>query len=114
MAVLYFLQLLLKGQAKMEAAKVVMEIVNGGPWLARSIRKWANICMKEELIPSSFQGRFSSKSLVDDELVSLQLAAYLHSQKFKIDPMMVKSYFEQHILFQLNLKSVQHISVRTA
>jgi hypothetical protein len=70
--------------------------------------------MKEELIPPSFQERFSSKSLVDDELVSLQLAAYLHSQKFKIDSMIVKSYFKQHIFSQLNLESMQHISVRTA
>ena len=38
-AVLYFLQLLLKGQAKMETAKAVTEVVNGGLWLARSIRK---------------------------------------------------------------------------
>ncbi|CAG8631308.1 1430_t:CDS:2, partial [Cetraspora pellucida] len=86
-AVIYFYRLLLKGQKKMDAAKVVSDVIDGGLWLA---------------------------NLLHDELVSLELAAYLRSQKFNVDPIMVKDYFEQIILSQLNIKSVQCISVRTA
>ncbi|CAG8510641.1 3870_t:CDS:2, partial [Scutellospora calospora] len=97
----------------MEAAKAVTNMVDGGPWLARCIRRWANKCMKKELIEPDLRGRFPSKSFLHDELVSIQLAAYLRSQKFKVDPIMVKDYFEQNILPQLNIESVQKISVRT-
>ncbi|CAG8706632.1 8779_t:CDS:2 [Gigaspora margarita] len=74
----------------------------------------ANICLRKELIQPDLCGKSFSKSLLHDKLVSLKVASYLHSQKFKVDPIMVKSYFEQQILLQLNIKSVQHISVRTA
>ncbi|CAG8801826.1 25850_t:CDS:2, partial [Gigaspora margarita] len=97
MTVLYFLRLLLQGQKKLEAAKMVANIVNGGPWLARSIRP-------------DLREKFSSKSLLHDELVSLKVASYLRFQKFKVDLIMIKSYFEQQILPQLNIESVQHIS----
>ncbi|CAG8530434.1 1529_t:CDS:2 [Cetraspora pellucida] len=66
-----------KRSKKMDAAKAVSDIIDG---------------------------RFSSKSLLYDELVSLELAAYLRFQKFNIDPIMVKDYFEQTILSQLNIK----------
>ncbi|CAG8464817.1 16305_t:CDS:2, partial [Cetraspora pellucida] len=51
--------------------------------------------------------------LLNDELVSLQLAAYLRSVKFKVNPETVKSYVEQKILPQLNVESLS-ISIRTA
>lgn len=70
--------------------------------------------MKKELIQPDLWGRFSSKSLLHDEFVSLQVASYLHSIKFNVDPIMVKSYFEQEILPLLNNEFVQYISVRTA
>ncbi|CAG8753190.1 2656_t:CDS:2, partial [Cetraspora pellucida] len=76
LAVLYFLRLRLQ------------DIVNGGLWLARSIRNWVNTCMKKELIQPDLRGRLPSKSLLHDKLVSLQLASYLHSQKFNVDPIM--------------------------
>ncbi|CAG8712053.1 13167_t:CDS:2, partial [Acaulospora morrowiae] len=37
-----------------------------------------------ELIRPTARGRFPSKSLLNDELVSLQLAAYLRTQKFEV------------------------------
>ncbi|CAG8841710.1 34657_t:CDS:2, partial [Gigaspora margarita] len=112
--VFYFFQLLLQGQKKLETAEIVANIVNGRPWLARSIRVWANICLRKELIQPDLCKKSPSKSLLYDKLVSLKVASYLHSQKFKVDPIMVKSYFEQQILPQLNIESVQYISVRTA
>ncbi|CAG8756105.1 8668_t:CDS:2, partial [Acaulospora morrowiae] len=90
-AVLYFLRLRLINKKKVEAANMVSEVVNGGPWLVRCIRKWANICMKGELIQPTAQGRFPSKSLLNDELVSFQLAAYLHTQTFEVSPRMLMS-----------------------
>ncbi|CAG8604898.1 14134_t:CDS:2, partial [Cetraspora pellucida] len=51
-------------------------------------------------------GKFPSKSLLNDELVSLKLAAYLHSQKFQINPIMVKNYVKQQIISQLGIESV--------
>ncbi|CAG8517448.1 13040_t:CDS:2, partial [Cetraspora pellucida] len=69
-------------------------------------------CIKGELI-WNFREKFPSKSLLNDELVSLQLAAYLHSVKFKVNPETVKSYIEQKILPQLNVES-SSISIRTA
>lgn len=39
LADLYFLQLHLQGQKKIEVSKTVTSIVNSGPWLARCIRK---------------------------------------------------------------------------
>ncbi|CAG8749139.1 27268_t:CDS:2 [Gigaspora margarita] len=48
------------------------------------------------------------------EFVSFQFGAYLRSQKFEVTPEMVKKYFEEQILLQLNIRSVQGISVRTA
>ncbi|CAG8817342.1 4453_t:CDS:2, partial [Cetraspora pellucida] len=77
-AVIYFYRLLLKGQKKMDAAKAISDVING---------------------------RSPSKSLLHDELVSFELATYLHFQKFNIDPIIVKNYFEQTILSQLNIKS---------
>ncbi|CAG8814155.1 25305_t:CDS:2 [Gigaspora margarita] len=87
LAVFYFLRLCLQDQKKIKASKTVTSIVNR---------------------------RFSSKSLLYDKFVSLQVASYLRSKKFKVDPIMVKSYFEQEILPLLNNKSVQYILVRTA
>ncbi|CAG8737796.1 3445_t:CDS:2, partial [Gigaspora rosea] len=111
-AVMYYLRLLFNGKQKIQASDAVAEVVNGGPWLARCVRKWASICIKGELI-RNFRGKFPSKSLLNDELVSLQLAAYLRSVKFKVNPEMVKSYVEQRILPQLNVES-SSISIRTA
>ncbi|CAG8744506.1 2151_t:CDS:2, partial [Gigaspora rosea] len=82
-AVLYYFQLLLKDKEKMEASKTVTGVVNRGPWLAKCIRKWANLCMRGELIEPNFRGKLPSRSLLHDELVSLQLGAYLRSQKFE-------------------------------
>ncbi|CAG8820587.1 29089_t:CDS:2, partial [Gigaspora margarita] len=59
-------------QKKLEAAKMVANIVNGRPWLARSIRVWANICLKKELIQPDLREKSLSKSLLYDELVSLK------------------------------------------
>ncbi|CAG8799636.1 19386_t:CDS:2 [Cetraspora pellucida] len=89
LAVLYFLHLCLQGQKKIEVSKTVADIVN------------------------DLRGRSPSKSLLHDELVSLQVAFYLHSKKFNVDPIMVKNYFKQEILSLLNIESVQGISVRT-
>ncbi|CAG8488027.1 15680_t:CDS:2 [Cetraspora pellucida] len=70
--------------------------------------------MKGELIPPSLRGKMPTKSLLYDEFVSLQLAAYLRSQKFNATPKLVKNYLDQHILPQLNIRPVQYISVRTS
>ncbi|CAG8547562.1 28346_t:CDS:2 [Gigaspora margarita] len=94
-SVLYFLRLLLDGQEKIEVSGTVVKVVNGGPWLARYKR---NICIKGELIPLSLKEKLFTRSLLYDELVSLQLAAYLWSQKFKVTPELVKNHFNQHIL----------------
>ncbi|CAG8809938.1 20195_t:CDS:2, partial [Gigaspora margarita] len=51
-----------------------------------------------ELVKSS-HGKHSSKSLLNDEFVLLQVAAYLRSQKFKVNPAMVKTYVEQQNLY---------------
>ncbi|CAG8653792.1 6725_t:CDS:2, partial [Scutellospora calospora] len=75
---------------------------------------WTNTCMKKELIQPDLRGRSPSKSLLYDELVSLQVAFYLRSKKFNVDPIMVKNYFEQEIFPLLNIESVQSISIRTA
>ncbi|CAG8550331.1 11886_t:CDS:2 [Cetraspora pellucida] len=104
-------ELLLDGQEKMEASETVVKVVNDGLWLTRCIRKWANICMKGELISLSLRRKMFTKSLLHDELISLQLAAYLLSQKFKATPELVKNYLNQHILSQLNIRPVQHISI---
>ncbi|CAG8831033.1 1734_t:CDS:1, partial [Cetraspora pellucida] len=64
-------------QGKIEVSEIVVKVVNGSSWLARCIRKWANICMKEELIPPSLRGKMPMKSLLHNEFVFLQLAAYL-------------------------------------
>ncbi|CAG8842156.1 3040_t:CDS:2, partial [Gigaspora margarita] len=48
-----------------------------------------------------FRGKFSSKSLLNDELVLLKLATYLYFQKFKVNPTIVKNYIEQQIIPQL-------------
>ncbi|CAG8801838.1 14019_t:CDS:2, partial [Gigaspora rosea] len=96
---------------KIEASETVAKVVGGGPWLAKCIRKWTNICMKSELI-QNFRGKFPSKSLLNDELVSLQVATYLRSQKFKVNPIVVKNYVENQVLPQLN-GAVKRISIRT-
>ncbi|CAG8662615.1 17121_t:CDS:2 [Cetraspora pellucida] len=83
LSVLYFFWLLLKGQKKMKAVKAVTDMVD-----------------------SDFRNRFLSKSFLHDELAFIQLMTYLCSQKFKVDPVMVKTYFEQNILPQLNIKLV--------
>ncbi|CAG8636661.1 1414_t:CDS:2, partial [Diversispora eburnea] len=84
-AVLYFFRLLLNSKKKIEASETVAEVTR-------------------ELI-QSFCEKFPSKSLLNDELVSLRLATYLRSQKFKISPVMVKNYAEQQIFPQLNTES---------
>ncbi|CAG8826684.1 15263_t:CDS:2, partial [Gigaspora margarita] len=101
-ATLYFLQLLFNGKRKIKASKAVAKVIRGGPWFAKCVRKWANICMKGELI-QHFYSKFPSKSLLNNELVSLKLAAYLYSQKFKVNPTIVKNYVEQQIIPQLDV-----------
>ncbi|CAG8648645.1 16006_t:CDS:2, partial [Cetraspora pellucida] len=107
-ATLYFLRLLFNGKKKIKASEAVAEVIGGGPWFAKCIRKWANICMKGELIQHC-HGKFSSKSLLNDELVSLKLAAYLRSQKFQINPIMVKNYVEQQIIPQLDVVAYRQV-----
>ncbi|CAG8761531.1 14047_t:CDS:2 [Gigaspora margarita] len=97
---------------KIKASEAVAEVIGDGPWFAKCVRKWTNICMKELI--QHFHGKFPSKSLLNNELVSLKLAAYLRSQNFKINPIMVKNYIEQQIIPQLGIELVQQISLRTA
>ncbi|CAG8786467.1 43928_t:CDS:2, partial [Gigaspora margarita] len=66
-----------------------------------------------ELIQPDLQKKFFSKSLLHDKLISLQLAAYLCSNKFKVNPIIVKDYLEQHIFSQLQIEPLLHISVCT-
>ncbi|CAG8585218.1 11828_t:CDS:2, partial [Scutellospora calospora] len=101
------------GQGKMKASETVAKVINGGPWLAKCIRKWANICIIEELISLSLRGKLPTKSPLHNKFVSLQLATYLPTQKFKATPELVKNYYDQHILPRLNIRPVQHISVQT-
>ncbi|CAG8639691.1 10105_t:CDS:2, partial [Gigaspora margarita] len=61
---------------------------------------------RKELIQPDLRKKSPSKSLLHDELVSFKVASYLRFQKFKVDPIIVKSYFEQQILPQLNIESV--------
>ncbi|CAG8460955.1 13903_t:CDS:2, partial [Cetraspora pellucida] len=75
--------------------------------------KWANICMREKLILPSLREKLPTKNLLHNKFVSLQLAAYLRTQKFKATPELVKNYYDQHILPRLNIRPVQHISVWT-
>ncbi|CAG8751443.1 21581_t:CDS:2, partial [Gigaspora margarita] len=63
-SVLYFFRLLLDGQGKMEASETVAK----------------------ESIPPSLRGKLPTKSPLHDEFVSLHLAAYLQTQKFKATP----------------------------
>ncbi|CAG8801248.1 3344_t:CDS:2, partial [Cetraspora pellucida] len=65
-AVIYFYRLHLKGQKKMDAAKVVSDMIDGRPWLAKCIRKYANICMKKELIQPDLRERSLLKSLLHE------------------------------------------------
>ncbi|CAG8745712.1 14348_t:CDS:2, partial [Cetraspora pellucida] len=90
-AVLYFLRLLLDCQGKIEASETVVKVVNDG-----------------ELILPSLREKMPIKSLVHNEFVFFQLAAYLQSQKFNTTPELVKNYLDQHILSQLNIRPLNN------
>ncbi|CAG8785010.1 37272_t:CDS:2 [Gigaspora margarita] len=91
-----------------EAEKAFAEVIGGGPWFAKCVRKWPNISMKGELI-QHFRGKFPSKSLLNDELVSLKLAIYLRFQKFQINPISVKNYVKQQIIPQLDVVAYHQV-----
>ncbi|CAG8775230.1 16726_t:CDS:2 [Gigaspora margarita] len=55
-----------------------------------------------------------SQSLLHNEEVSLKVANYLRSTKFKVIPRLVKQYFENNILPELHIDQAQMISLITA
>ncbi|CAH1768998.1 12857_t:CDS:2 [Entrophospora sp. SA101] len=97
-----------------DASNKVAELYGKGEYCSRCIHRWAKICLEGKHISLSLSGKFSSKSFLHDELVSLQVSSYLHSKKFKVSPMLVKKYFEEHILPVLHIEVPFTISVRTA
>ncbi|CAG8795165.1 41545_t:CDS:2, partial [Gigaspora margarita] len=102
-AVLYFLQLLIEGKKKLKHQKQL-------PRLLVVDHGLLNV-LESELI-QNFREKFPSKSLLNDELVSLQVATYLCSQKFKVNQIVVKNYVENQVLPQLN-GAMKRISIRT-
>ncbi|CAG8851715.1 26881_t:CDS:2, partial [Gigaspora margarita] len=66
-----------------DSSKIIAMIYGKGSYRARCIRRWAILCLKDNAIPPSFQGKYPSKSLLHDELVYMHMAAYLRSNKFK-------------------------------
>ncbi|CAJ0752739.1 16820_t:CDS:2, partial [Entrophospora sp. SA101] len=87
-----------------DASNKVAELYGKGEYCSRCIHRWAKICLEGKHISLSLSGKFSSKSFLHDELVSLQVSSYLHSKKFKVSPMLVKKYFEEHILPVLHIE----------
>ncbi|CAG8780141.1 2667_t:CDS:2 [Cetraspora pellucida] len=96
-SVIHYIRLLQHDSSKMEASRVVATIHNGG-----------------NLLPPSQRGKHPSQSLLHDEEVSLKVANYLRSTKFKVNPRLVKQYFENNILPELHIDQVQTISLTTA
>jgi hypothetical protein len=136
-SVIYYLHLCSTGKTKKEASEIVSDIHNSGPWRARSIRKWAAMCIRceflfsfpiainvkkydiyfffilAERIPQSLRGKFPSKSLLHDEIVSIGISSFLRLNKFKVGPALVKKHFEENILPALNISSAHSISLHT-
>ncbi|CAG8625143.1 79_t:CDS:2, partial [Cetraspora pellucida] len=72
----------------------------------------ARTCLeRNELLPSQC-GKHPSKSFLHDKNVSLRVASYLRSTKFKVTPSLLKKFFETKILPELHIDQAQTISLR--
>jgi hypothetical protein len=45
-SVIYYLRLCCEGESKKRASEIVSALHGAGPWRARLIRKWADICLQ--------------------------------------------------------------------
>ncbi|CAG8839583.1 14714_t:CDS:2, partial [Gigaspora margarita] len=71
-------------------------------------------CLEGNLLPPSQHENHLLQSLLYNEDVSLKIANYLRATKFKVNPRLVKQYFENNILPELQIDIVQTISLTTA
>ncbi|CAG8562585.1 37653_t:CDS:2, partial [Gigaspora margarita] len=113
-SIIYYIRLIQRGSSKTEASQVVATIHNGGVYHARCIRSWGKRCLEGNLLPPSQYGKHLSQSLLHDKDVSLKITNYLRATKFKVNPRLVKQYFENNILPELQIDIVQTNSLTTA
>ncbi|CAG8463822.1 12859_t:CDS:2, partial [Gigaspora rosea] len=67
-------------------------------------------CLEDNLLPPSQYEKHLSQSLLHDEDVSLKIANYLRATKFKVNPRLVKQYFENNILSELQIDTIRKLN----
>jgi hypothetical protein len=83
-ALLQYLRLVNHQEPKIKASLCVTRQLNKGPYFARCLRVWEKLVKNGENIPISKRGKHCKiQSLLDDEDVQMQIAAYLRENKFE-------------------------------
>lgn len=83
-ALLQYLRLINHEEPKIKTSLSIAQQLNKGPYFARCLREWEKLVKNGETIPISKREKHCKiKSLLDDEDVQMQIATYLHENKFE-------------------------------
>ncbi|CAB4401464.1 unnamed protein product [Rhizophagus irregularis] len=89
--------------------------VKSGPYFARCLREWEKLVKNSETIPISKREKHCKiKSLLDDEDVQMQIATYLHENKFEFYVADFVDYVKNVVFPSLGIEQETTISTRTA
>ncbi|CAG8748771.1 864_t:CDS:2, partial [Funneliformis caledonium] len=101
-AVQYYLQLLDKGYAKLEASQIIADLFNRGKWFSHCVKSWFKAFINYNDVPKINHGKhFKGSSIIDDENVQLKVAVYLRQHKFDITVNNFRDYVTNEIYLSL-------------
>ncbi|GES92520.1 hypothetical protein RCL_jg28850.t1 [Rhizophagus clarus] len=112
-AIQYFFQLQKSGHHKMESAKIVAQLLNRGERFSKCVRAWAKSYTLYNDIPQIGRGKYSGKSLLEDEGVRLKVSSYLRKMKHNVTIHNFCDYISSEILPSLGIETKTTISTRT-
>ncbi|PKY54568.1 hypothetical protein RhiirA4_473455 [Rhizophagus irregularis] len=114
-ALLQYLRLINHEEPKIKASLSIAQQLNKGPYFAHCLREWEKLVKNGETIPISKRGKHCKiKSLLDDEDVQMQIATYLHENKFEFYVADFVDYVKNVVFPSLGIEQETTISTRTA
>ncbi|CAG8742762.1 17712_t:CDS:2 [Rhizophagus irregularis] len=112
-ALLQYLRLINHEEPKIKTSLSIAQQLNKGPYFARCLREWEKLVKNGETIPISKREKHCKiKSLLDDEDVQMQIATYLHENKFEFYVADFVDYVKNVVFPSLGIEQETTISTR--
>ncbi|PKB95594.1 hypothetical protein RhiirA5_302831, partial [Rhizophagus irregularis] len=100
-------------EPKIKTSLSIAQQLNKGPYFARCLREWEKLVKNGETIPISKREKHCKiKSLLDDEDVQMQIATYLHENKFEFYVADFVDYVKNVVFPSLGIEQEITISTR--